>query len=244
MKVVLEEKAIDRHSRPRGHTTEPPSFMKEIMGRGGKNKIGMINMDEDDASEWGRYGDTVPIRYDRISPLFEWKDLFPEWIDEEEVSDVPSCPEIPMPDFTLYETMDVVVAKLPCRSPEAGWNRDPGRLQAHLVAAGAAARRGRRERGRQVRVVLWSKCRPMLELFPCNDLVRKEGDWWLYEPDLRRLDQKMALPVGSCRLALPLWGQGNVCPNFSRIPQVVLSWISRLMLLNVPPRNWCLRRPN
>lgn len=48
----------------------------------------------------------------------------------------------------------------------------------------------------------------MLELFRCNDLVRKEGDWWLYEPDLNRLDQKMALPVGSCRLALPLWGQG------------------------------------
>ncbi|KAK3423205.1 hypothetical protein EUGRSUZ_F00232 [Eucalyptus grandis] len=210
MKVVLEEKARDRRSRPsRGHEMESPSFMEEVVGRGGKNKIGMINMDEDDVIEWGRYGDTVPIRYDRVSALFEWKDLFPEWIDEEEESDVPSCPEIPMPDFELYETLDVVVAKLPCRSPEEGWNRDLGRLQAHLVAAGAAARRGRREPGgRKVRVLLWSRCRPMLELFRCNDLVRKEGDWWLYEPDLSRLDQKMALPVGSCRLALPLWGQG------------------------------------
>lgn len=227
MKAILEDKHADRRSRPRGNGTkiEAPRFMKEmLMGSsvtapgGKKRRIGMINMDEDDVGEWGLFGETVPIQFDRVSDLFEWKDLFPEWIDEEEESDVPLCPEIPMPEFKDDRDgdFDLVVVKVPCRHPEEGWNRDVARLQMHLVAANVAA--GKRRRRRRLTVAVLSQCRPMMEIFRCDDLVTREGDWWVYEPDLERLKQKVSLPVGSCRLALPLWGQGtHVSVGFTKV---------------------------
>jgi hypothetical protein len=146
-----------------------------------------------------------------VSEFFKWPDLFPEWIDEEEETDVPSCPEIPMPDFEVYDSLDMIVAKLPCKYPEEGWNREVFRLQVHLLAANLAVKKGRRDWNWRTKVVFWSKCRPMLELFRCDDLVKQEGDWWFYEPEMTKLEQKVSLPIGSCKLALPLWTQGMFC---------------------------------
>ncbi|CAN0922298.1 UDP-glucuronate:xylan alpha-glucuronosyltransferase 2 [Linum grandiflorum] len=192
---------------------EVPSFMTSIAGWSKRStlKIGMVNMDgeEDDVSEWTTIGEVVPIRFDKVSrELFKWQDLFPEWIDEEEETDVPTCPELPMPDYGAYGNVDVVVAKLPCRYPEEGWARDVLRLQVHLVAANVAARKGRRDWNWKTKVVFWSKCRPMVEIFRCDEMVNKEGDWWFYQPEMTRLEQKVSLPVGSCKLSLPLWSQG------------------------------------
>jgi hypothetical protein len=94
MKVVLEETeaAIDSPKPPpEGNLSkiEMPSFMKEMRGM----KIGMVNMDDMDVSGWD-IGETNPVKFQRVSELFEWKDLFPEWIDEEEEMDVPTCPEV------------------------------------------------------------------------------------------------------------------------------------------------------
>lgn len=209
MKAVLEEMPQAESRRPKKNVTkiEVPSFFGEI-GRG--MKIGMVNMDEDDddVSEWSTYGETLQVHFDKVSQFFNWTDLFPEWIDEEEESDVPSCPEIPMPEFATYKNVDVIVAKLPCKYPEEGWARDVFRLQVHLIVANMAVKKGRRDWKWKTKVVLWSKCRPMLELFRCDDLVKHEGEWWLYEVDVKRLEQKVSLPVGSCTLALPLWEQG------------------------------------
>ncbi|CAN1274004.1 UDP-glucuronate:xylan alpha-glucuronosyltransferase 2 [Linum perenne] len=171
----------------------------------------MVNMDgqEDDVSEWGSIGEVVPIRFERVSrDLFKWQDLFPEWIDEEEETDVPTCPELAMPEYGEYGNVDVVVAKLPCRYPEEGWGRDVLRLQVHLVAANVAARKGRRDWNWRTKVVFWSKCRPMIEIFRCDEMVKREGDWWFYQPEMTRLEHKVSLPVGSCKLSLPLWAQG------------------------------------
>ncbi|XAR64032.1 Glucuronosyltransferase [Bertholletia excelsa] len=184
---------------------EKPNFLN-AMGRG--LKIGMINMEDEDVSNWTIHGQTIPIKFEQVSNLFEWKDLFPEWIDEEEEIDGPMCPEVPMPKFENYARFDLVVAKLPCRWPEEGWRRDVWRLQVHLVAANVAAKRGKREWNGRTKVVLLSKCRPMLELFRCDDMLGREGDWWFFESDPARLEQKVALPVGSCNLALPLWDKG------------------------------------
>ena len=82
------------------------------------------------------------------------------------------------------------------------------RLQVHLIVANLAVKKGKRDWNWKTKVVLWSKCRPMLELFRCNDLVKQENEWWYYEVDVKRLEQKVSLPVGSCNLALPLWEQG------------------------------------
>ena len=70
---------------------EAPSFMDEIITRGlGKTKIGMVNMEESDLTQWKRYGETIHIHFERVSKFFSWHDLFPEWIDEEEDTDDPN----------------------------------------------------------------------------------------------------------------------------------------------------------
>ncbi|PSR99764.1 UDP-glucuronate:xylan alpha-glucuronosyltransferase [Actinidia chinensis var. chinensis] len=208
MKAVLEETNQTKNPNPKGKMgkREKPSFLNEM---GKWMKIGIVNMEEEDLSEWKMHGETIPIQFEQVSELFEWKDLFPEWIDEEEEIDGPLCPEIPMPKFENHGYMDMVVAKLPCKYPEEGWGRDVFRLQVHLVVANLAVKNGRRGwSGKTTKVVLLSKCRPMVELFRCDDLVRQEGEWWWFEPEMARLEQKVALPVGSCNLALPLWGKG------------------------------------
>ncbi|KAJ8772380.1 hypothetical protein K2173_027557 [Erythroxylum novogranatense] len=134
-------------------------------------------------------GETVPVHFDRVSEQFKWEDLFPEWIDEEEESDVPSCPELPMPEFKDYDGIDLIASSSP-------------------YSCKFGSEKGRRDWKRRTKVVMWSKCRPMMELFRCDDLVRQEGDWWLFEAEVARLEQKVSLPVGSCKLSLPLWSQG------------------------------------
>ncbi|XP_073294949.1 UDP-glucuronate:xylan alpha-glucuronosyltransferase 2 isoform X3 [Primulina huaijiensis] len=183
-------------------TRERPSFLSEI--RNGM-KIGMVNMDDENVSEWKTHGEMVPIRFQRVSKKFEWKDLFPEWIDEEEEIDGPWCPEIPMPEFEKHGHMDMILAKLPCNVSD---QRDVFRLQVHLLTANLAVKRGTWDMNGKMDVVFLSECRPMIELFRCDDLVRREGKWWHYRVEMERLQQKVALPVGSCNLALPLWGKG------------------------------------
>ncbi|KAJ0026066.1 hypothetical protein Pint_08784 [Pistacia integerrima] len=207
MEAIFEEIQANE-PKPKRNMTKigVPNFMIEV-GRG--MKIGMVNMDEYDISEWKIYGETISVDFERVSKYFKWPDLFPEWIDEEEENDTPTCPEIPMPDYKIYDNMDIIVAKLPCKFPEEGWQREVFRLQVHLIVANLAVKKGKRDWDWRTKVVFWSKCRPMLELFRCDDLVRKEGDWWYYMPEIARLEQKVSLPVGSCKLSLPLWGQGN-----------------------------------
>ncbi|URD85768.1 Glycosyl transferase family 8 [Musa troglodytarum] len=177
-----------------------PGFLRTLLH--GSTKIGLVNMEEEQVLEWGLVGRATAVDFEPVSDNFKWEDLFPEWIDEEEENEGPSCPEIPLPDLSRYGEMDAVVAELPCRA------RDVFRLQVHLVVANLAARRGRRGARGEVRVALRSACRPMMELFRCDDLVARDGEWWMYEAEARRLEAKLALPVGSCNLALPLWEKG------------------------------------
>ncbi|GAB4852133.1 UDP-glucuronate:xylan alpha-glucuronosyltransferase 2 [Ancistrocladus abbreviatus] len=207
MKAVLEEAGNDDQLKPWKKMVmkrEVPSFMKK-MGTG--MRIGMVNMEEGDVNEWKVHGEPIDIEYEKVSELFEWKHLFPEWIDEEQDNEGYLCPDIPMPKLEDYPNIDMVVAKLPCRYPEAGWAREMHRLQVHLIVAKLAVKKGKRDWHGRTRVVFQSECRPMLELFRCDDLVRREGNWWYYEAEIGRFEQKMSLPVGSCKLALPLWGQ-------------------------------------
>ncbi|KAJ8763236.1 hypothetical protein K2173_026137 [Erythroxylum novogranatense] len=207
MKAVLDESNV-HVSKQKGFSLtkiEVPSFVGDM---GKRLKIGMVNMDVDEDSDWEIHGETVPIHFERVPKLLKWEDLFPEWIDEEEKNKVPSCPEIPMPDFKIYGKMDMIVAKLPCKYPEEGWNREVFRLQVHLIAAKLAVEKGKRDGKLRTKVLLRSKCRPMMELFRCDDLVRREGEWWLFEPEVARLEHKISLPVGSCKLSLPIWSRG------------------------------------
>uniref|UniRef100_J3LKQ1 Hexosyltransferase n=1 Tax=Oryza brachyantha TaxID=4533 RepID=J3LKQ1_ORYBR len=190
-----------------------PAMFDELRGR---LLMGLVNIGRDELLALGVEGDAVAVDFERVSDVFRWSDLFPEWIDEEEDDEGPSCPELPMPDFSRYGDVDVVVASLPCNRTDSAWNRDVFRLQVHLVAAHMAARRGRRHGGGgRVRVVLRSECEPMMDLFRCDEAVGRDGEWWMYMVDVERLDEKLRLPVGSCNLALPLWGPGGIQEVFN-----------------------------
>jgi len=191
----------------------PPMF-DELRGR---LRMGLVNIGRDEVLALGVEGDAVRVDFERVSETFRWSDLFPEWIDEEEDDEGPSCPELPMPDWSRYDgggsDVDVVVASVPCNSSAPGWNRDVFRLQVHLVAAQVAARKGRRDGSGAVRVVLRSQCEPMMDLFRCDEAVGREGGWYMYRVDVQRLEEKLRLPVGSCNLAMPLWGSGGTFPS-------------------------------
>ncbi|KAE8677710.1 UDP-glucuronate:xylan alpha-glucuronosyltransferase 2 [Hibiscus syriacus] len=129
----------------------------------------------------------------------KWEDFSPVWINEDLDSLPPTCPEIPMPrPAEENRDLDVVVARVPCE----GWTikagmRDVFRLQVNLVVATLLERTGRAMRY----AVFVGNCGPMPEIFRCDDLLRKEGDHWVYKPELRRLKQKVLMPFGTCHIA-------------------------------------------
>lgn len=150
------------------------------------------------------------VDFEVVPNNITWKDLLPNWIDEEfENGHQPRCPTIPMPDFSVYDKVDLVVAQLPCRRPELDWNRDVIRLQVHLVAASLAVKKGKRNENGKVKLVFTSQCEPMRDIFRCDDLMKKDGTWWMYEMDAMRLEEKVRIPPGTCELILPLRNEGN-----------------------------------
>ncbi|KAL3623457.1 hypothetical protein CASFOL_032273 [Castilleja foliolosa] len=134
-----------------------------------------------------------------------WSELFPEWIDESLNS---RCPKIPMPRFEDYRELDVVVARVPF---EEGGGRSVFRLQVNLVVANLLVRSGRKgnEVGRPIFAVFIGPTGPMWELFRCDDLLWHVGDTWVYKPELRRIKQKVLMPVGSCQISPPFAKSGE-----------------------------------
>ena len=133
-----------------------------------------------------------------------WESLYPEWIDEEEDFDIPTCPSIPKIQVPGKPRLDLIAVKLPCNK-SGRWSRDVACLHLQLEAARlAAAAKGYHP----VHVLLVTNCFPIPNLFTCKDLVTREGDVWLYEPDRNKLRDKLQLPVGSCELAVPLKAKG------------------------------------
>ncbi|KAK2640456.1 hypothetical protein Ddye_028251 [Dipteronia dyeriana] len=202
----------------------------EIKGGGDfrKIKVGFVNIDEDDDDLAHKTHDTVTssvetvhVRFDQVDENLKWEDFFPEWIDEDNKWGPPMCPEIPMPSMTKrYEDLDVIVARVPCSDKktsafgssgvgvgvgggEKKGIRDLFRLQVNLVVAKLAVESGwvLPNVDRTVHVVFIGSCGPMVEMFRCDDLVQHVGDYWVYKPDMRRLKQKVLMPVGSCQIA-------------------------------------------
>jgi len=147
------------------------------------------------------------IRLEHANESITWQTLYPEWIDEEEETEIPSCPSLPDPSFPRGTHFDVVAVKLPC-SRVAGWSRDVARLHLQLSAAKLAAATTRGNSG--IHVLFVTDCFPIPNLFSCKDLVKREGNAWLYKPDVKALKEKLRLPVGSCELAVPLNAKGKL----------------------------------
>ncbi|KAF2316882.1 hypothetical protein GH714_042223 [Hevea brasiliensis] len=143
-----------------------------------KIRIGLVNVDDDIKSVYDTYGlaETVLVDFEPISKK-KWEDFFPEWIDEHH------------------------------RETEKEGIRNVWRLQVNLVVANLVAANGwvqkAAETERTVYVVFMGSCGPMQEIFRCDDLLTRIGDYWVYKPELRKLKQKMLMPVGSCQIAPP-----------------------------------------
>ncbi|RWW73661.1 hypothetical protein BHE74_00018454 [Ensete ventricosum] len=164
-------------------------------------KIGLLNFN---FTEVGVWQGAVPnaefsgVHLEYADASITWDVLYPEWIDEEEDNDVPACPSLPEPRVENGLQLDVVAVKLPCRR-SGSWSRDVARLHLQLSAAKLAAA------GRSpVHVLFVTECFPIPNLFICRDLVRREGNAWLYKPSVATLGEKLRLPIGSCELAVPL----------------------------------------
>ncbi|XP_050221281.1 putative UDP-glucuronate:xylan alpha-glucuronosyltransferase 4 [Mercurialis annua] len=197
-----------------------------------KIKIGLVNVNNDittriyDAHE---LVEAVSVNFDHISNNnIRWEDFFPEWIDEDQKWGAPRCPEIPLPRLEDYGGLDVVVARVPCGGNNNGGGsegiRDVFRLQVNLVVANLVVANGwvKPDINRTVYVVFMGSCGPMQEIFRCDDLLSHVGDYWVYKPDLKKLKQKLLMPVGSCQIA-PAYAQTGdeiwrprVNPNLKR----------------------------
>lgn len=162
-------------------------------------KIGLVNFNErEEFQEWEEFvGErrSILFPFEHVHEDVQWADLYPEWIDEEEQNEVPRCPLVPMPRVKRGTRLDLVVVKVPCRG---SWSRDVARLQVELASAHVASYT------EATHVLVLDSCRPLPNLFSCGDIVAKAANAWLVKVDLPTLRKKLALPVGSCELAVPL----------------------------------------
>ncbi|XP_030545525.1 putative UDP-glucuronate:xylan alpha-glucuronosyltransferase 4 isoform X2 [Rhodamnia argentea] len=198
-----------RHAYLVGKEPELPIWFRlvEEEMKGKRARVGFVNIDDISDPEFATSGlaKAVKVMFDPVSGDLTWKNLFPKWIDEDQKLSKPSCPELPMPNFEDYRDLDVIVAKVPCGGGGDSRRglRDVFRLQVNLVVANLAVESGRvnPDMNRKIYVVFLGSCGPMIEIFRCDDLLRHVGDYWVYKPELRRLKQKVLMPVGSCQLA-------------------------------------------
>lgn len=180
-------------------------------------KIGLVNANKTVTNFDHGLTETVAVQFDHVPNDLKWEDFFPNWIDEDERFRQQSCPEIPMPGPDNYRELDVVVAEVPCGNAAKGEGvRDVVRLQVNLLVANLVVWNGWKDFNqddRTVYVVFIGPCGPMWEIFRCDDLVYNERDVLVYKPDLRRMKQKVLMPVGSCRIAPPIAesGQFSAC---------------------------------
>ncbi|KAL0449798.1 UNVERIFIED_CONTAM: UDP-glucuronate:xylan alpha-glucuronosyltransferase 1 [Sesamum latifolium] len=174
-------------------------------------RVGLLNFNKNEIHKWQHFipdANHTILHLDYADKNLMWESLYPEWIDEVQENEVPSCPSLPNPEVPR-ERLDLIAVKLPCQK-EGNWSRDIARLHLQIAAANLAAScKGIYP----VHVLFVTSCFPVPNLFTCKDLVAREGKTWLYKPNLTALREKLSLPIGSCELALPL---GGVERDYSR----------------------------
>ncbi|KAI4337920.1 hypothetical protein L6164_016283 [Bauhinia variegata] len=165
--------------------------------------VGLLNFNDSEIDHWKELtpeAEHVVLRLNYASNNITWEVLYPEWIDEEENYEVPTCPTLPRIQVPGKPRLDLIAVKLPCNKSRH-WSRDVARLHLQLEAARLAAFS---KSYHPVRVLLVTDCFPAPNLFTCKELIQHKGYAWLYEPNLNTLREKLQLPVGSCELAVPL----------------------------------------
>ncbi|KAG6513500.1 putative UDP-glucuronate:xylan alpha-glucuronosyltransferase 3 [Zingiber officinale] len=175
------------------------TILEDLEPRDGSLKVGLLNFNVTEARSWQQTQPETEVsllHLDYADTSITWDLLYPVWIDEEEENKVPSCPSLPEPQAKEGSRFDLVAVKLPCDRSQS-WSRDVARLHLQLSAAKLAAGKS------PVSVLILTECLPIPNLFPCKNLNRREGNLWLYEPEPAALEEKLRLPVGSCKLSIP-----------------------------------------
>lgn len=184
------------------------NIIEKLTDRNEYQGIGLLNFDDSEINLWKELipeVEHVVLQLDSVSPNITWESLYPEWIDEEEDFEVPTCPSLPKLKVPGKPRVDLVAVKLPCNK-SGSWSRDVARLHLQLEAARVAAS----SKGyHPVRVLIVTDCFPIPNLFTCRELLIHEGNVWLFQPNLNTLRNKLQLPVGSCELAVPLKAKGQ-----------------------------------
>lgn len=184
------------------------NFFEKLTDKNDYQGIGLLNFNDSEIDHWKQVMpniDHVALHLDPVSSNITWELLYPEWIDEEEEFEVPTCPSLPRLQVPGKPRIDLVAVKLPCNKL-GRWSRDVARLHLQLEAARLAAS----SKGlHAVYVLLVTDCFPIPNLFTCKDIIVREGHAWLYKPNLNKLREKLQLPVGSCELAVPLNAKGK-----------------------------------
>ncbi|KAF8026500.1 hypothetical protein BT93_F3091 [Corymbia citriodora subsp. variegata] len=170
--------------------------------------VGLLNFNGNEIDNWKQLlpdPEHVVLYLEHVAHNVTWESLYPEWIDEEEEFEVPTCPFLPHLQVPGKPRLDLIAVKLPCNKL-GRWSRDVARLHLQLAAARLAASA---KSYHPVRVLFVTECFPIPNLFTCKELITHNGNIWLYEPNLNKLREKVRLPVGSCELAVPLKAKEN-----------------------------------
>lgn len=196
-----------------------PEIQQSITRMDGKEnlKIGLLNFNSCEIKRWQKLtpgAKISKIHLEEAEKNLTWDDLYPEWIDEEEESRVPSCRNLPSPQAPQESKFGLVAVKLPCNKT-GNWTRDIARLHLQLATAKLASHsKGGDE---SVHVLIVTDCLPIPNLFSCRHLVARKGNAWLYKPDLQVFTRKLELPIGSCELSLPF--KQTVRPSSNNAPR-------------------------
>ncbi|KAF9609013.1 hypothetical protein IFM89_012352 [Coptis chinensis] len=92
--------------------------------------IGLLNFNESETNLWKRRMPDaihVSVHLDYVRDNVTWESLYPEWIDEEQESEVPFCPSLPEPSIPGNPKLHLIAVKLPCQRL-ANWSRDISQL--------------------------------------------------------------------------------------------------------------------
>ncbi|CAI9108520.1 OLC1v1008120C1 [Oldenlandia corymbosa var. corymbosa] len=176
--------------------------LEQLIEKDGVNGIGLLNFNNTEINGWKQLilsANHTVLHLDYADKDITWSTLYPEWIDEEQETELPSCPSLPKIDVP-ENRLDLVAVKLPCLNNK-NWMRDVPRLHLQLAAAGLVTS----AKGLfPMHLLFITKCFPVPNLFPCKERVVRQGNVWLYKPNLKFITERSQLPIGSCELALPL----------------------------------------
>lgn len=188
------------------------NVLENLKDRDTYHGVGLLNFNDSEIDHWKKLipeAEHVVLHLNYASSNITWNVLYPEWIDEEEEYEFPTCPTLPRIQVPGKPRLDLIAVKLPC-DKSGCWSRDVARLHLQIEAARLAAS----SKGyHPVRLLLITDCFPTPNLFTCKELIQREGNTWLYEPNLNTLREKLQLPIGSCELTVPLKAKGLVQMN-------------------------------